>query len=180
MLYSMWIWFLQCLGFDPRGIFSFHDGKRTRRCDPIVIARRLWSAKIEQQSLFAEMPGMTSPPVAFDSTLARKLIKSGIGEQMQRGYFEMAQAAQQAFDVKPLNEGGLTELECAHLVDRLENYLGDVKKNASGLPISPHATEFLDESLTSSDLDFGSISTDSNSEPPESSDSAPKSETIPL
>jgi len=178
MLHSITVWFLQCLGFDPRGIFSFHDGRRYRHVDPIEVARRLWAVTIEQQP-FQQMPGlprvagMEAPPLPFDANSARRLIASGNGEEVQQGYSEMAQAARQAFLVKSYDEGGLTELECANLIDRFELYLGDVKKNASGSPISSASTGSTKKSPTSSESGSGSTSIDSSSAPREPSDSAP-------
>ena len=173
MFRAIWIWCLQCFGFDPRGIFVFHDGRRWRHEDPIVIARRLWSVMLAQENLFPTLGDMVLPPVPFDADESRKLIASGIGDDMQRGYSEIARAVRQACQVKELSEGGLTELECAQLLDRFEAYLGDVKKNGSGSPISLRATELPAESPTNSGSDSGSTSTDSSLEPQESSASAP-------
>lgn len=178
MLYSIWIWFFQCLGFDPRGIFSFHDGRRNRHVDPIVIARRLWTAKIEQ----AVRPGMVAPPLPFDSDTARKLIATGLADEMQHGYSHMSQAAKFVFGVKPLEEGGLTELECAELVDRFEAYLGDVKKNAKISPIGSGSTvACLVDALPASSISAsGSASIANSSGEPELLDSEQKPETAQL
>ncbi len=167
MLRTLWIWILQCLGFDPRGIFSFHDGFRWRRVDPMVVARRLWSVSVKQ----AEIPGLTSPDVAFDMDTSRKLIASGIGSQIQQGYAEISQAVREAFQIPDLEQGGLTEIECDELLGKFNTYLGDVKKNGSGKPISSPSTDSIpaEESATSSESDSGSTSTDSNSGQPESS-----------
>jgi len=172
MFYSFLIWCLQCLGFDPRGIFSFHDGRRWQRVDPSVAARRLWSAMVEQQA----KPNMVAPAVPFDSDASRKLIATGIADEMQRGYSEMAQAARFVFQVKPLETGGLTELECAALIDRFEKYIGDVKKNARNWPIGlGNTTASPVESSTKSDSDSGSTSIDNSSDKPESLDLEPPS-----
>lgn len=179
MLYRLWIWFLQCLGFDPRGLFAYFDGQRIRHVDPIVIARELWSVKIKQSEKIPDVNGlpnvssltmtMAVPELPFDAAESRKLIATGIGTQMAQGYDEIAQAVRIAFNVRPLNAGGLSELECSTLLDRFEDYLGDVKKNGSGKPIKSPSTDSLpeDEFSTSNESGFGSISTDSNSEQPE-------------
>jgi len=123
MLRSLLTWILYRLGADPRGLFSFHDGRRWRYVDPMEAARTLWS-----------LPG-------FESDKSRELIASGVGTLMAQGFAEIATAVRSVFDVAPASQGGLTELECRELLDRFEFYLGAVKKNGSPGRISSDATE---------------------------------------
>jgi len=156
MLRRLIIWILQCLGFDPRGIFSFWDGKRWRHADPFVVARKLWAVEIPDNAI----PNIKGPLVPFESESSRRLIQSGIGSQIERGYSEVSSAVRAAFGVVPLREGGLTEAECDDLLQRFENYMGDVKKNGSGSPTSPLSTDSTEKSTTNSGSAAGSTSTD--------------------
>lgn len=144
-MYRLWLWFLQCLGFDPRGIFRYWDGKRYRNGDPMEMARNLWSVNITRQ-LAPGIPGIEEP---FDSAVSRKLIASGIGMQIQQGYAEVDYAVRTAWGIQPLSQGGLTEEECDRLLLRFERYLGDVKKNGNPPPIASVNTDTnTDESTT--------------------------------
>jgi hypothetical protein len=131
----------------------------------MVVARRLWSVSVKQ----TPMPGMTSPDVAFDVDVSRKLIASGIGSQIQQGYSEIAQAIRESFQIPDLEQGGLTEIECDELLEKFNRYLGDVKKNGSGSPISSPSMDSTqaEASPTNSELGSGSTSTDSNYAQPE-------------
>ena len=179
MLRTLFIWLLQSVGFDPRRIFTFYDGRWYRHIDPMVTARKLWSVTVQQESLYPDFPDMVTPDTIFDSDAARKLIASAKPEEIQRGYRQISEAVQKVFDIKPLVYGGLTELECAQLLDRFEMYLGIVKKNGSPTPISPVPTDSTDESATNNDLDSSSISIDNCFEQPESSDSEQRAKTVP-
>jgi hypothetical protein len=151
MLHTIWIWFLQCLGFDPRGIFSFHDGRRWRHVDPMVIARNLAAISIKEKPMpgMANLPGfvMVVKEKAFDAAEFRAMIGSGEESQIQEAYFQITKAVRQAFNVRELEQGGLTELECDALLERFDDYLGYVKKNGSGLPTTfPYANPPLTQS----------------------------------
>ena len=156
MFRRFYVWFLQCLGFDPRGIFSFHDGKRWRHVDPIVVARRLWSVEVPDSSI----PTVKGPNVPFESDNSRALIRSGIGTQVARGYGEVAFAVRDAFQVPELTDGGLTEVECDELLEKFENYVGDLKKNGNGLPTSPTSSDSTGQSSTNSESDASTTSTE--------------------
>lgn len=177
MLRTIAVLFLQSFGLDIRGIFTYHDGRRYRHCDPIVFARKLWAVTIEQENQYAHIPDMVAPPIPFDYDASISLIRSGDPDQMQRGYAEISQAARQVFDVKPLSEGGLTEDECEKLLSRFQKYLGILKKNGSGSQTSPQAMESTEKSHTNSAPECGSTSTDNCSGKPEQSDLVPQQKT---
>lgn len=155
VLWTIWIRFLQALGFDPRGLFAYYDGRWNRRADPMVVARRLWSVNVSKEI----SPGVFAP-MPFESMDSLKLIKSGVGTQIQQGYAEIAQATRYAFQLRPFEQGGLSEHECETLLERYEDWMGDVKKNGSGTPISPSGTDAPVVIPTNSDADGSSISTE--------------------
>lgn len=157
MLLRLWIFILQALGFNPRGLFIFWDGRRYRRVDPMVIARNLWAAQVAKEV----SPGKFEP-MPFESLESLKLVKSAVGTKIQQGYAEIAEAVREAFELRHFENGGLSENECQLLLARFEDYLGDVKKNGSNSPTGSDSTNASpDGSATNSNSDSGSTSTDS-------------------
>jgi hypothetical protein len=147
---SIYVWFAYRLGLDPRGLFAFWDGWRWRYADPLAVARVLWSVP------------------DFDSGKSRELIASESGTLVVQGYAEIGRVVRHAFQVRPAEQGGLTDLECETLLARFEHYLGDLKKNGRPGQTSAQFTvprPSLD-SLTNPELDCGSTAIDSSSESP--------------
>lgn len=163
MFRAIWLYLLQCLGFDPRGIFRYWNGSNWCNADPMDLTRRLWSVEIEQR----ERPEIACPALPFDSGKSRKLIRSGNGIWIVRGYAEVAEAVREAFQIKAFDNGGLNEVECDQLLARFEAYQGDLKKNISPSPISPTNTESNGESATNADSLSGSSSTEKCYEVPD-------------
>lgn len=158
MFRRIWIRFLQSLGFDPRGIFTYWDGRKWRHVDPIVVGRRLWSVNVEQRRQF----DIKDAPLPFDSENPRKLIKKGDWDSVQRGLHEIAEAVRYAFQLNTFDgRNGCSELECLQILEKFESYMSVLKKNGSGLPITSTSTDTsLDnESPTSNGSDSGSTST---------------------
>lgn len=156
VLWTIWVKFLQSLGFDPRGLFRYYDGRWIRRADPMVIARRLWSVDVPQEIASGEFI-----PKPFESIDSLNRITSGVGVQIQQGYAEIDYAVRYAFQLRPLSQGGLSENECQKLLERFEDYLGDVKKNGSKTRISSSGTVVPDVTVMNSDSDGGSTGTES-------------------
>ncbi|HEY4262903.1 MAG TPA: hypothetical protein VGM98_22275 [Schlesneria sp.] len=115
-------WALTILGRDPRGLFCFHDGRRWRHVDPLVVARGFW----------------THPSFDWDET--PKLLQSGNSSIQLQAFQSIAVAVRDVFSVRELSEGGLSEQECLDLLSSFRQYLGDVKKNGSLFPISVEPT----------------------------------------
>ena len=174
MLRSIWIWFLQSVGCDPRGIFRFYDGRRYRRVDPMGAARKLWAVTVKQKPLPGmDGSGVVLPDLPFEWSAIVDAIGSGDATRFSEAYALAADVAKQVFDVRPLEDGGLTEEECVRLLGRFDDYIGDVKKNSSGSPILLPFTGFPNGLPTNSNSDSGSTSTDSNSVQHAPSDSVP-------
>lgn len=115
-------WVLTMLGHDPRGLFQFHDGRRWRQVDPLVVARGFW----------------THPSFDWDET--PRLLQSGNSSIQLQAFQSIAGAVRDVFCVRELSEGGLCEQECLDLLSSFRQYLGDVKKNGSLFPISAEPT----------------------------------------
>ena len=150
MIRRILFWLAYALGLDPRGLFCFWDGKRWRRSDPMVLARRLWSID------------------NFDQDESRRRTTDDAGAVKLQGFGELADAVRIAFVINDVDNGGLTDLECEQLLTRFESYLGDLKKNGSPGPTSLLFTvpSVLPDGLTSVALDSGSMSIDSSLELP--------------
>ncbi len=116
-------WLLSLFGYNPRGLFQFHDGRRRRKVDPLDVTRRLFDAK------------------DFDWDETPKLLQTGLAPIQLEAFGAIAKAVRAAFDLPTVDRGGLTETECLELLARFRDYLGDVKKNGSLFPISPVSTE---------------------------------------
>lgn len=132
---ARWLWAL-IVGGDDRAIFRFHDGRRWRAVDPLVVYRAL-----DAHPTF----NWSSDPL---------LIERDDDEALQR----CVTAVRDAFGL-PLFDGkhGLTESECYALLQDFTGYVGYVKKKRDTLPTSPEptASEPLAASTTSPDLDCG-------------------------
>ncbi len=100
-----------------RAIFWFFDGQTVRKADPMVLFKRVMDK-------------------ANDISIAYKVARSESKDA--RLYHEkFIGYIRDIFEIKRLEEGGLTETETATLLDRLMDYIDDVKKNSSPLPPLP-------------------------------------------
>ena len=143
-----WFWsvFLGYFGRNNRGIFRFWNGRRWVGVDPIPVARALLS---HPEFAWDETPKLTDDP---DVEVAADAIRIS------------AAAVRDAFGIKPLEQGGLTEAECCQILWAFREYLGIVKKNGSGPLISPEPTESAasdNESLMNAGSDSGSTGSES-------------------
>lgn len=140
-----------------REIFVYFDGQSHRRGDPIAIYRGL---KDDPQFNLDVHPGE-----AEDGDL------EAIGI--------MAGAVRRVFGVKAIDEGGLTEMECADLLRSYLDYTGSLKKNSDTPPTpqlptvtttppasSGEQVEQMADSITNSPADSSSIATGPNSDIP--------------
>lgn len=137
-----------------RDVFRFYDGRRWREIDPFIPARVLFS----------------HPKFDWDETLVL-LTMPRVKPQLETAAV-IVQAVQDAFKVKPFDQGGLTELEAIDLLYDFRDYLGNVKKNGSLFPTSqpamggtPSQATSQIENNTKPVLDAGSTVTDNCSVP---------------
>lgn len=125
MLTRFWIWCLTKLGFDPRGLFVFFDGRRWRSVDPLEVARALFTHS------------------TFDWDETPQLLRTGQALTQLEAFRVIGIAVREVFQIRPVSAGGLSDHECLELLSAFRSYLGDVKKNGSLFPISPDSSESL-------------------------------------
>lgn len=135
-----------------RMIFGYYDGEKEVLADPMILYKRIMDIGTE---LSVEMKVMRSKSkgarAAHDSAVAK---------------------LRKVFDVKSLEDGGLTEVECLELFDVFINYCDLVKKNSSPTPTSATETSASTRS-TSEEIPPTSNISDSGSTKEESSTAMP-------
>lgn len=94
---------------QQREIYHYFDGQKVRNADPMPLFRRM-------------------KDVSTDLEIEFKVARSGM-KGADEHYQKAVQRIRGIFDVKPLEEGGLTEIECVELFTHFWNYSGGVKKN---------------------------------------------------
>ncbi len=92
-----------------RLIFKYWDGEKERLVDPMPLWRKVKDVMQE---------------VEADLVLARSPMKGSL-----RGFELASKRLRKAFDLKPHEEGGLTELECVELYQWFTAWVGVEKKN---------------------------------------------------
>lgn len=117
------LWLLTRLGRDPRGLFTFFDGRRWRSVDPLAVARAFFTHR------------------NFDWDETPELLRSGVATVQLEAFRVIGEAVREVFAMKPVDQGGLSDLECLDLLTSFRQYLGDVKKNGNLFPTLPDSTE---------------------------------------
>lgn len=103
-----------------RYIYQYFDGEKVRKADPMVICKRLADkGYLISVDMRAANAGMKDSPKKHDDAIA---------------------AIRYVFDLKPYDQGGLTELEVVSLLEHYLTFEDYQKKTARTLPISPRAT----------------------------------------
>jgi len=143
-----WLW--NACRLRRRVLFHFHDGQRTRRVDPLEVARRLFA---DQEFDWDETP---------------RLLMTGHSGMQLETFRIIGNAVRSAFDIASVEHGGLSEIECLELLARFRDYLGDVKKNGSLFPILPAPTGLppADHFPQKPGWDFGSTANEPSTAPP--------------
>ena len=124
-----------------RAIFRYWDGKKERAIDPMLA----WQGLISD--------------VEFNLDTHPAQIDRGEIEAIQVG----SRTVQRVFAVKPVDEGGLTQLESLDLLVDYFDYLDTLKKNINPMPTLPQPTA-LPSSVTST-TNAGSASGEMPNEP---------------
>ncbi len=123
-----------------RYVFKFWNGHRTVLADPMVIWRTLQSNEDFREDDFKLMKV---------EALREKIIG------------KVAGITREVFELKPLHEGGLTELECLDLLKAFMMYSGFQKKSGDKTQTSPLDTEpeHLEDSTAEQNTNDDSAST---------------------
>ena len=138
-----------------RKIFSYFDGERTVKADPLALYKRVMDK---------------GPSLSIDIAVSSSQSKDAAKAQK-----ELVENIRKIFNVKSLtNEiecvGTLTDTEVLNLLDMFMDYTADVKKNSKTLPTTatttPLSTTSKNDQATTSTMDSGSTKTEpSISEP---------------
>lgn len=101
--------------YEPgeRRIYKYFDGEKIRPADPMVLWRRLMEVRGD---------------LARDMSVAFAPFEN---KGKAEAYAGVAEKARQIFQVKCLEEGGLTEPELIDLVNHFWRYCEGVKKNST-------------------------------------------------
>lgn len=125
--------------FDPakRKIFEYHDGTRSRRADPLAV-QRVINRKLGRRldTHLKNMGVLERVPPAL-----RPHLSEGVIDDMRAKEFDAAEAlaavTREAFGVKALEDGGLSDAECLDLFARFYAYVAYLEEAARPLPDSP-------------------------------------------
>lgn len=114
-------WFVQTTGFDiyrpaDRLLYHYWDGQRVVDADPLTLYKRLMEK---------------GPELSIDIKLALSMHPDAV-----KGHDAAVNKIHHVFRVKPVDEGGLTELESCALFDHFLLYCEELKKNSSLSPTS--------------------------------------------
>jgi len=150
----MWLWLCSWFFPDRRLIFTFWDGVRIRKADPLEVTRRLFDPAEEAKG--------------FDIEETPQMLKCGVITQELEAFRLIGLAVRSAFDIPPVSQGGLTDMDCWVLLNSLCASNNGLKKNGSLFPTSSASTAVTStpESPTSNGSGSGSIETVPSSAPP--------------
>lgn len=140
---------------DERLIFSFFDGQKVRKVDPLPLFRRYLDISTDLEADFQ----------AFESPIPNKFAP--------QAYLNAIGRLRKMFEVEPFDKGGLTEIELRRTFDEFMIFCQIIKKKSKEFQTSQEGTSPGMPSLnqekensqgTSSSLDTGSTGKDSNTE----------------
>lgn len=133
-------WFIRWMFNRHRDIFSYFNGQRVVKGDPLVLWRALHQHEDYAESDFK----LLKAPALRDQIIAK-----------------LAGVVRQVFAVKVPDEGGLTEMECLDLLQSFILYAGLQKKSTGQTQTSPSTAdqEYSDDSINAPNMndDSGSI-----------------------
>lgn len=103
-----------------RLIYSYFDGERQVRADPMELYKRVMAV---------------GPELDIDMKVSRSPSKDA-----PKAHSEMIAKVRDIFGLKPFEQGGLTQLEALRLLDHFMNFCGVQKKSSSGPATSAGGT----------------------------------------
>jgi hypothetical protein len=124
-----------------RLLYSYFDGTKMVKADPLVLYKKMMDI---------------GPELSINIKISSSPMK-----EAGKAYADMVEQIRGIFGIKILEEGGLTELETAALLDHFLVYCDTVKKNSRFSPISSTSSEAapvssVDDQPTPSFSDSGS------------------------
>lgn len=144
-----------------RMIYVYFDGRKDVKADPMILYRRLMDRRMELSS---------DIKAAF----------SGSPKFAAKAYTKMIDNIREIFQVKPLDEGGLTEPEAGDLLAHFMDWTEDLKKNSRMFPTPATETQAPSESSLEGDqptpntsVSGSTASAPSTEEPPPSPSEPP-------
>ena len=128
----MFNWLIRRIADRHRKLFSFWDGRRLVRVDPVVIFRRM------------------SENAEFDAVNDFKRLGNPVAKYRVKAIGHMANVARNVFQL-PVFDGvhGLTENELVHLVLKFQGEMAELKKNTQP---TPEQSPSMEPVTTESDL----------------------------
>lgn len=126
-----------------RMIYTYFDGKKEVKVDPLILYKKVLQNRAE---------------ISINSSVANSASKDN-----QKAQEDLLQNIRDIFNLKPLAEGGLTEIETLGVLDHFLIYTETIKKNSSLLQTSSTYTAAStptsegDAQPTSNSSDSGSI-----------------------
>ena len=144
-----------------RQIYRYYDGQKVVTADPLVIYKRLMDR---------------GPTLAVDMKVSATTMKGNV-----KAHDDSLRKIREIFDVKPLDQGGLTEIETLALLDHYLVFEDVQKKIAPRRPTSPGETSPSSSPSTDaapptpSSTDSGSTDAGPSTEPPTPPPSEPES-----
>ncbi len=118
--------------YEPRQrqIYSYFDGQRVIKADPVVLFKRLADV---------------GPELDVDYRVARSQSKDA-----RKAHDAMVAKIYRVFNIKPLAEGGLTETEATELLDHFITFNEAIKKKSSHFATYSTNSEVSEPSLADS------------------------------
>lgn len=104
---------------EDRKIYQYFNGTEEVRMDPMVLYKR-FAAVSQELAVNSRVAGTTMTGAA-------------------KAHEDMIRQIRNIFDLKPFDQGGLTEAEAVELLDHFVMFCETVKKNSSPLQTSPDA-----------------------------------------
>lgn len=147
-----------------RLIYQYFDGQQLRAADPMVLYKKV-SPRLGE--IAADSKAVKVPESKFAKEAHDRLIK----------------LISELFEIKPLKDGGLTELETLAVFDHFWDFVTTVKKNSSSSqtdvqetsPSTPSVTEEAKSQGTWNISDSGSTEKTSSTKEPQQSDTEQQS-----
>lgn len=93
-----------------RKIYSYYDGSKVVKADPMVIFKKIMDK---------------APEISIEMS-----VSTSISKDASKAHNDLIKRLRGIFNIKSLEEGGLSEAESIELFDHFMSYIDEVKKNS--------------------------------------------------